>query len=92
MTWSGISRMVPACVPWRACKSRRWHWRRLWIGPGRIPRGVSGRQVLGPRFKIETRYPLEGILYVISVNGRRLGETRSLADAKQIAQAHWESL
>ena len=48
--------------------------------------------VLGLRFKIETRYRLEGIRYVISVNGRRLGETRSLADAKQIAQAHWESL
>lgn len=45
-----------------------------------------------PRFKIETRYRLEGIRYVISVTGRRLGETRSLADAKQIAQAHWESL
>ena len=48
--------------------------------------------ILGPRFKIETRYRLEGIGYVISVSGRRLGETRSLADAKQIAQAHWESL
>ena len=48
--------------------------------------------VLGLRFNIETRYRLEGIRYVISVNGRRLGETRSLADAKQIAQAHWESL
>jgi hypothetical protein len=53
---------------------------------------LTTTSVLGPRFKIETRYRPEGIRYVISVSGRRLGETRSLADAKQIAQAHWESL
>jgi hypothetical protein len=53
---------------------------------------ANDHSVLGPRFKIETRYRLEGIRYVISVNGQRLGETRSLADTKQIAQAHWESL
>jgi hypothetical protein len=53
---------------------------------------LTTTRVLRPRFKIETRHLLERIRYVISVNGRRLGETRSLADAKQIAQAHWESL
>jgi len=64
------------------------------MGAPRLSRWVlaNDHSVLGPRFKIETRYRLEGIRYVISVNGRRLGETRSLADAKQIAQAHWESL
>jgi hypothetical protein len=53
---------------------------------------VATTYVLGPRFEIKIRYRPEGIRYVVSVNGRPLGETRSLADAKQIAQAHWESL
>ena len=66
----------------------------LQLEHGDVPDGcwVATTNGLGPRFKIETRYRLEGIFYVIYIDGRRVGEARSLGDAKQIAQAHWESL